>query len=46
MPYYPHEAHLFKMSHLKSLARTVLAGKYSMRLATNYHLHEIKFVKN
>ena len=38
MYYFPQEARQFKISHLKALARTVLAGKYNMRLATNYHL--------
>ena len=39
------EVHLFKISHLKSMAKAVYKAKYSTRLVTTYNAKDFKFIQ-
>lgn len=45
MFYHPHEAHMFKLKHLKLMARAVHTGTYGERIVNTYNAKDFAFIK-
>lgn len=43
--YHPDEAHLFKLNHLRKMAKAVHSGKYPIKIVTTYNAKDFNFLK-